>query len=257
MRIDYGALLEMAFLTLETFSRRDCGLILAGVRSLPHERYVGDVLQRLQQNQLIVRHGRGKTARFSITAQGRRRAGVFDPAFHWNKPWDGTWRVFTYDVPESRRRDRYRLWEALRARKLGLLQRSVWVWPHDVKRLLQEVLEAEGIPECFCGFGATSVFLCTNAEIVRAAWDFEEIDRRHAMYLNHSVANVKSLRAARSLTKLAHIARIERQAYQHAFSLDPLLPRALLPKAYRGFAVQERRGHNRATLARCLRELTD
>jgi phenylacetic acid degradation operon negative regulatory protein len=158
----------------------------------------------------------------------------------WDEPWDGLWRVVTFDVPESRRNDRKRLWQALRARKLGLLQRSVWVWPRNVESILNEIIHAQGIPECFCGFEARRLFLCTDAEVVAAAWDFEEITRRHKAYLDHPVLTHRAVKNSRDLTRLAALARAERTAYEYAFVFDPLLPRLLLPKAYRGMDVQQR-----------------
>jgi DNA-binding transcriptional regulator PaaX len=148
-----------------------------------------------------------------------------------------------------------KLWRALRDRKFGLLQQSVWLWPRDVKPLLQEILQATGIPECFCGFEAGQLLLCDHAEVVAVAWDFEEIARRHTAYLTHIVANLHSLERARDLRELAQVARIERDAYHDAFSMDPLLPRELWPRGYRGAKVEEQHQAFRTRLAQRLRAL--
>jgi DNA-binding transcriptional regulator PaaX len=84
------------------------------------------------------------------------------------------------------------------------------------------------------------LFLCTDAEVVAAAWDFEEITRRHKAYLDHPVLTHRAVKNSRDLTRLAALARAERTAYEYAFVFDPLLPRLLLPKAYRGMDVQQR-----------------
>jgi DNA-binding transcriptional regulator PaaX len=220
------------------------------------DRRAAQILQRLERRGLVERVGRGREAKFRITAAGRGFVPVSEPASHWNKPWDGKWRVFGYDLPESRRKDRVLLWRALRAHKLGWLQRSMWVWPHEVESLLQSIIEAEGIPECFCGFESVRPFLCTSSEIVDSAWDFREIDRRHEMYLTHAVATPSLAKSARDLKGLAHVDRVERQAYQHAFSIDPLLPRVLWPKGYRGADCEKRHQQFRAALCRRAHELT-
>jgi phenylacetic acid degradation operon negative regulatory protein len=248
MKIDYEKVLDFFFWGLEVFSRRDCGLILAGYRICDSEKRANQMLSRLRQQHWIEQQGRGATARFRITGAGRRVATALSPDQHWNKPWDGNWRVFSYDLPELRRTDRVVLWRELRARKLGLLQRSVWVWPHDVEALLMEVVEAHGIPECFCGFESHRLFLCADSEVVTSAWDFEEIARRHESYLDRLVARLDSVRAAKDLPAVARTARAERDAYDYAFSLDPLLPRRLWPKSYKGPVVEQRHQRFRADL---------
>lgn len=193
----------------------------------------------LERRELISRTGRGVEAVFAITAAGRKRVVRPKPQDSWERSWDGSWRVIAFDLPMVQQRDRYRLWRALRARNIGLLQRSVWIWPHDIEPVLQEIIQAEGVPECFCGFEARRLFLCTHAEIVATAWDFEEIGRRHATYLKHPRLTPRVLDACRDVPSLARWARLEREAYEYALSLDPLLPRALWPASYQGRAVQE------------------
>jgi DNA-binding transcriptional regulator PaaX len=112
------------------------------------------------------------------------------PRTEWAKRWDGIWRVVTFDLPEVRHKERHRLSRALRGRQLGFLQRSVWVWPHDVQPILNEIIETEGVPECFCGFQANKLLLCTDAEIVASAWDFVEITRSQRGYLTHLAGTV-------------------------------------------------------------------
>jgi len=256
VRINYAAVLDLFLSGLETLSRRDCGLILAGLRVCPGDRQAAQWLVRLERQGLIDRHGRGQHARFSITPEGAKRVKVLDPARAWNRPWDGKWRAFSYDLPETRKKDRAMLWRALRVRKLGLLQRSMWVWPHDVEPMLLEIVNAQGIPECFCGMESSRLLLCTNAEVVVAAWDFEEIGRRHETYLKHLSADPASWRAGRDLKSLARVVALEREAYQFAFALDPLLPRVLWTKSYKGHAVQARHEQFRAVLRHRLYDLT-
>lgn len=247
--------LEVFFWGLEVFSRRDCGWILAGYRRCEGERRVERVLERLRRERLLAQTGRGRRARFTITDAGRQRVHIERPTDSWQRVWDGRWRVFTFDLPARQRKQRMILWRALRDARMGLLQHSVWIWPHEVESILEKVIQSHGIPECFCGFEVGRLFLCDDAEVVATAWDFSAIDRAHEVYLKHPVANVPSLNRADSLQELARVARVERDAYQDAFCGDPLLPRALWPKSYRGARVEERHQQFLARLSRRLREL--
>jgi len=207
-------------------------------------------LRRLQRRGLLERCGHGAKASFRVTAAGGRQALQLHPSPRWDAPWDGSWRVVVFDLPETRRKDRHRLWRALRARKLGVLQRSVWIWPAPLEPILEEVIVAEGVPECFCGFETRRVFLCTNSELVVTAWDFEEINRRQRAYLHQPAGMIAAIGKARNLTHLAAVGRAEWLAYEHAFSCDPLLPRALWPAEYQGPLVHEQH----LAFRRCFRQ---
>jgi phenylacetic acid degradation operon negative regulatory protein len=237
--VDYGEILDLFCALGDVLSRPTLYRLLEGYDEYAEQQRAHRLIQRLQQQKLISRTGKRRDA-FTITADGHTRRPTPNPTAAWRRSWDGAWRVLTFDLPEVRRKDRKRLWQALRAHKLGLLQRSVWIWPHELQPILREIMEVEGLPECFCGFNATSLFLCTTAEIVITAWDWEEIERHHRRYLQHLVANERSLQAARDIPALATVARIERRAYEDAFIFDPLLPRSLWPPDYNGDVVQTR-----------------
>jgi DNA-binding transcriptional regulator PaaX len=183
---------------------------------------------------LIVRGRHGKELKFSVTEKGRSRIEAGNPEHCWRQPWDGNWHALTFDVPEVRRKDRLAVWKALRARKIGFLQRSLWVWPHDLQAVVKEIIHVEGVPECFFGFTTRQVWLCNDAEIVASSWDWEEIERRQEAYLRQSDAGLKTVATASSVEKLAEAARVEWGAYRAAFAMDPLLPRRLLPDGYAG-----------------------
>jgi phenylacetic acid degradation operon negative regulatory protein len=252
MKLEYQILFQFLLCGLETFSRRDCAFILAGFHQTASDRELDRLLDRWRNRELIAREGHGQSARFKITDAGLQHVPSADPARDWDRSWDGIWRGFSFDLPSRHRRDRMVLWRTLRAHKLGLLQRSVWVWPHEVETMLRETIQAHGIPECFCGFRSNSLFLCNDSEVVAAAWDWEEIGRRHETYLRHQVADTESLERARDLRELARIARVELDAFAFAFSLDPLLPRVLLPRAYLGQPTAARRHAFRHCLRRRL-----
>jgi phenylacetic acid degradation operon negative regulatory protein len=249
-RFDYAEVLDLFCWGMDQLTRPTLGTLLGGYRQYAHRHNAAAAILRLEKRNLIQRTRTGKKETFTITAQGRRRLRCFNPEQHWSRSWDGAWRVVTFDLPERRRADRKRLWQALRARKLGFLQRSVWIWPHDVRAILNEIIKIEGLPECFCGFQANVLFLCTTAEVVATAWDWEEIGKQHQSYLQRSTGTEEEVAKASALATVTAVAQRERHAYQYAFLFDPLLSRTLLPKTYRGFAVEERHQAFRRALAR-------
>jgi len=256
-RLGYEEVLDLFLWTTDMLTRPTLHNLLAGYEEYAHRPGNVHLFLRLEQRRFLERVGKtDKEPIYRITADGIQRARVYDPQADWTRSWDGQWRVVVFDLPEVRRKDRQNLWRTLRARKLGLLQRSVWIWPHPLQPILEEVIQAEGIPECFCGFTARDLFLCSHAEVVASAWDWEEIERAHETYLRHPVLTGHGLADAHTLAQLAALARNERRAYAYAFALDPLLPRALWPKGYRGAEVQRQSDQFRRQLTEKFQALT-
>jgi DNA-binding transcriptional regulator PaaX len=248
-RLDYGNVLEVFSWGLDSLRRPALRDLLCGFEEFRDHKPAVRLFERLEMGGLVKKTGRGCHATYRITDTGRSLVRREGPSEHWAKSWDGSWRVVTFDVPEVRRKDRQVLWRALRDRKLGLLQRSVWIWPHPVEEMLSEVIQAEGIPECFCGFTSRSLFFCTDAEVVASAWNWKEINRRQQSYLDQSSLMTGLLADVRDLSRLGALARSERQAYWWAYSLDPWLPQSLWPKSCKGARVEQEHQRFRQRLA--------
>ncbi len=122
-----------------------------------------------------------KDRTYRLTALGRVAAqGGTDPRSRWSRRWDGQWRLVAFDIPEERHAVREKWRRELRRLKFGCLQGSVWVSPDPVDELraafagavvrTQRLIFIEGRPAA----GES------DADIVRAAWDFEPINRLYA-----------------------------------------------------------------------------
>jgi len=239
MKLEWEIALLMALDMLETFSRNDAGLVLMGIRKTNTGRELDRLLERWRREQMVARTGRGRGARYRIKDSMRNRMQEADPSVEWGRHWDGKWRVFCFDLPAARRQVRVSLWRHLCAARFGFLQRSVWISPHDAEAPLREMVEAKGIPECFCGFEVSRLFLCETTEIVGTAWNWKRINSDQDAYLQQAKARLQAVRISKGLGPLARITAAEKDAYAEAFRRDPLLPRALWPAAYRGPAVRE------------------
>ena len=136
-----------AFLTRPTLRN-----VLYGYPGIDHPWKADAAMERMRRSGRVQKTGRGVSASFTITATSMKQMSNSLPRQCWDAPWDGHWRVVVFDLPSHRTKDRQALWEMLRARKLGLLQRSVWIWPHEIEATLQEMTDARGLPECFCDY---------------------------------------------------------------------------------------------------------
>lgn len=60
---------------------------------------------------------------------------------HLEKPWDGKWRIIVFDIAEATRKDRNYLRSQLKWIGFQELQKSVWVFPYEVRDELKEFIK--------------------------------------------------------------------------------------------------------------------
>jgi phenylacetic acid degradation operon negative regulatory protein len=208
-------------------------------------------LRRLEERKLVAREQRGAQLVYQLTERGRWqvRGGTDLPA-RWDRSWDGRWRQVLFDLPVGRPQVRMHLWRWLRDNGFGYLQQSVWIHPDPVTPMLAALREFRDDVESFIVMEAQCGPGYTNAAVVEGAWDFVEINKRYDSYLRRVALSARELARLRAApASLAGWLRAERVAWDHAVALDPLLPRPLLPKDYRGLDAWEARLRCHRTLA--------
>lgn len=201
-------------------------------------------LRHLQRKELLERRvAVGLGSEYRLSERGRVAAlGGRDPVTAWERPWDGLWRMVLFDLPEARSASRTRLRRFLKQRGFGYLQNSVWITP-DPLGLLMESWTAKGQDvESLITLEARPGSGESADAIVGGAWSFDLINSRYAKCLKvlDQLPPQRPLtsKAAGQLRRWAHA---ERDAWREAISIDPLLPRTLLPAGYLGEKVWRRR----------------
>jgi len=102
----------------------------------------------LKRKGLIDVEYRGNQMYFSLTAEGKKKAGKYkinDLKIKAAEKWDKKWRVLIFDIEDKHRAKR----EALRGKikELGLyqLQKSVWVCPYEFKKEMELLRDFFGL----------------------------------------------------------------------------------------------------------------
>ncbi len=75
-----------------------------------------------------------------ITAFGKKRLRHVVPTYQKVRPWDKRIYLVTYDIPESRRKDRDVFRSFLRDLDAAMLQISVWLTPYNPQALIEEFI---------------------------------------------------------------------------------------------------------------------
>lgn len=60
---------------------------------------------------------------------------------HLHKKWDGKWRIITFDIEEITRKDRDYLRRQLKWIGFEELQKSVWIFPYEIRDELKEFMK--------------------------------------------------------------------------------------------------------------------
>jgi DNA-binding transcriptional regulator PaaX len=197
----------------------------------------------LLEKQRLVERGAVNQRIYRLTAEGRLVAlGGRDPQVQWSRPWDGRWRLICFDVPIAENRQRRRLRRYLRNKCFGYLQHSIWITPDILDEETRLLGSTKPNVESLILLEARPCAGESNADIVAGAWDFTATNRlyeRHLKILKERPAGkIKSQTQAAALRRWAEEERI---SWRNAINVDPLLPKALLPRKYLGEQAWRRR----------------
>jgi len=174
------------------------------------------------------RHGR--EVQWELTQAGRRLIDegaerVYSMSAEAG-PWDGTWLILLVSIPERQRSVRKRLYAALSWEGFGNPTPGVWLSPHpDRQARVQQVIGSLGLHESTLAFAGTSLSIgLPDAEIVRRAWDLDEVAARYEKLL----VRFSGLQpAAGDPLLLTHVQLVSE--WQRFPFLDPQLPETLAP----------------------------
>ncbi len=113
-----------------------------------HKRALQRNIKSLVRNGLVreSKNRRGETT-LEITKRGKWEAVIHhDHAEQSKKKWDGVWHVVIFDIPITRERKvRSELHRAMKLYGFYMLQKSVWVYPHDCEMFLRKLKEYLGV----------------------------------------------------------------------------------------------------------------
>lgn len=150
-----------------------------------------------------------------------------DPRACWEKTWDQKWRLLAFDLPSRPHGRRLKLWRWMKKHRLGLLQRSLWISAKPLEEIRNLFQEAANSHTLLLWEAPTPAGL-HPVSIVEQAWPMTEIDSEYQAVL-HLTTEDPSPENIRKATF----------RWQQAVQLDPLLPRKLYPKSFRGFRATE------------------
>lgn len=144
---------------------------------------VRSTLQRMSERGLLAWHRRGREAYFGLTGRSteilrRGHAAAMQPS---NQPWNGTWTLLAFSIPEERRATRQRLRSRLSWAGFGFLRSGLWVAPGEVD--VAQLLEDLDVMDDVQVLTAVPAAPTAADDLIREAFDLGEIADRYRRFL--------------------------------------------------------------------------
>ena len=173
----------------------------------------------------------GRRTRWRLTASAQKMLTEgADRIYSFVGPgesWDGRWLLVYARIPESDRRARHVVQSRLTWAGFGSLGAGLWISPHpDREAEAIGVLREAGVAADAQVFVARRSGLADVQVMVGAAWDLGAIEDRYEEFIEEFRATAPADVLARQV-EIVH-------AWRRFPSIDPVLPRELLPARWSG-----------------------
>ena len=173
----------------------------------------------------------GRRTRWRLTASAQKMlTDGADRIYSFTGPaegWDGRWLLVYARIPESDRRARHVVRSRLSWAGFGSLGAGLWISPHpDREDEAVSVLREAGAAADAHVFVARRSGLAEVQVMVAAAWDLGAIEEQYEAFIEEFRATAPADVLARQV-ELVH-------AWRRFPSIDPVLPRDLLPPRWSG-----------------------
>jgi len=159
-----------------------------------------------------------------ITIEGKRRLLSTIPIYDERRIWDGRIHLITYDIPESKRNDRWRLREYLIKIGCGKLQDSVWLTPYNPIDTIRSFIEERNLTGSIIisdigkdgSIGEESMHT-----MIARVYKLDTINEQYT----------KWLKTVSGISEVDQLALIQ---YLAILKVDPQIPFSLLPSWWKG-----------------------
>lgn len=177
-----------------------------------------------------------------LTSQGNKKITRDFPLFSLQKrKWDKKWRVVIFDIEEANRSVRDSLRKKLKELGFGMIQKSVFISPHNVIKDMLEFIESVGLNDLVYTFEASNLATGGARELANKVWKLEVLNEKYREiiekiedgYLNIKHDRVKMLNSEGKEKKI-ELAKELRETYLSILLRDPFLPKELLPSEWLG-----------------------
>lgn len=202
-------------------------------------------LSRLKKEGFVESRKSNKKAFYSITDLGKDTI-IFKKykLLMRERSWDGRWHIVTFDIPERFRYSRDVLRKTLLSLGYGTLHTSVMISPYDKGEEIKETVKEYGIEDYVEFFSAKYESNKNIKDLVPKIWDLKWLERQYNKFISIYVPELGELKKKVAEgdnidPSYAFLKGVELNDYfSRIISVDPHLPRELLPNDWIGFEAE-------------------
>lgn len=171
-------------------------------------------VSKMLSDQIIERVIINGQAKLRISSIGKKKLSRDFPFLNLqNQKWDGKWRIVTFDIPIKKRNLRDNLRRKLKELGFGMLQQSIWVSAHPIEDDIREFFEQNKLGDNAFIFVSNKVLMGDIDRMIEKIWNIKKVNELYKKAFEKN----------------------NREIYYEALSIDPFLPKELLPKNWWGF----------------------
>lgn len=156
------------------------------------------------------------------------------------RKWDGKWRIVMFDVEEINKRVRDRLRKKLKELGFGMLQKSVFISPHDILKDFSEFAETSGINDCLYLLETHKLIIGNEREFANKVWKLEDLNEKY----KNIVDEINESKNSHMISNSDRIKKSDSEMQQEMYGIkakwlkiiidDPFLPKIFLTKPWYG-----------------------
>jgi len=159
-----------------------------------------------------------------------------------NTKWDRKWRIVIFDIEEISRPIRERLRYKLREVGFGLLQKSVFISPHNIAKDFTEFIDVQGLNESAYLLEASTIAVGDIKALVNRVWHLDKMNDLYKGIIGKMQDNdlisdsdrLNKLNDEDENKKAQDLIREIKKMYLEVILKDPFLPKELLPLDWEG-----------------------
>lgn len=168
-----------------------------------------------------------------LTSQGNQRIIREFPLLSLQKKkWDKKWRFVIFDIQEVNKNARDGLRKKLKELGFGMIQKSVFISPHDVIKDLLEFIENLKLSESVYAFEASAFAVGDVKGLANKVWKLDALNEKYK-YIVNKVKEIKN-RHLTTIRDRVNSLNVLKSEYLGILLQDPFLPQELLPSDWLG-----------------------
>lgn len=182
-----------------------------------------------------------------LTAQGSKKITRDFPLLSLQKrKWDGKWRVVIFDIEEVNRNARDGLRKKLKELGFGMIQKSVFISPHNVIGDMLEFIANVGLKDVVYTFEASNLATGDVKDLANKVWNLDTLNEKYREIIErikdeHLIIKhdrVQMLNVENGKNKVGLVKEL-REKYLIIALRDPFLPKELLPLDWFGYEAKK------------------